>query len=1084
MLSCVVVFVPFLLILKWGIFMKVAKLSMIVSFALNAFILSACGGGGSTIITPEKPAAEEPTSPANVDPSPQQPSEPEPQGSSELEPQKTDTNFNLTVLDAYINKAYVFADLNENYKHDEDEPYAETDGKGNVKLLIKNELLENRSYIRMITIAQNGAETDTMGEKGKLGKDLVMSRIVFLDQNSDDSNFVITPFSTLADVIASKYAKKQQQNVDQSNYDRASSDFASSLGVDADSVDKDFNDQSAAKGSSDLINTLIASEIIANNGLLPSNIEDLENKINNPFVTEESINRDAGAFKDDIQKITDGLNDGKVKSALDRAKKQMSLSFNHLSSGATDEWGCGTTDDGTVSCWGVASWGVLGDPAAYKPSGADDFSSQPVPVVARIDDRYVPLNGVVKVAGGNIHACALNKDGEVYCWGGNYHGQLGTVPLDQNISYNNGDPIKNTESPKYAQRVLAGQQEKETGYKYLTNIADITLGHNNTCALTNDGEVYCWGENSSYQLGGRYEGYEKKYHHQVYSRGYDHDDGYIDMTADFYSVVQVPVKLKFPDSVKKVLSISSGTDNHCAVVENADPSDKHNLYCWGADYNGVITGNTEQYKGTVQNKYEGKLKTEDVHYSIEEPWNWSLYETGGDFTYIFGQPITLIKNRDIQISEDHWEKKEFENVTNVASTYYMDYMVLSFKDDPNIYWANGYTITPWYEPDSNKTVNSISANNESKQVCAVIGDENELICAGSNKYGLLGRGSDPTVLEESDEFKPVVDSSDNPLKGVRDVSIRKRSVCANIEVSSEDSLIKTNLYCWGSSTFGQLAFNDHDGGFSYVDTAFAWDNGSNRYFDKDTRYQTKAVNVTQILAAEQYQGQLFFVGDYADSKWTDYLEMTYDEGSDLWNFELDLSADKDYKFKLSKDKSQAGAWGLCSSNPAAQQLCINENPDAEGATFSVDTRGQYLLRAALNVFDKQKIDFSLNKIAFDALYFVGEYSFTNWNLGGDGFLPLDYDPDLKEWSILLEFTDEELQNHPDGMYKICPVNNWNGTCWGKCSEADGSGKLCVNKSADGNANLKVPESGTYIMKIKGTAIDPYYLSYELTRVVD
>ena len=150
MLSCVfVVFVPFLLILKWGIFMKVAKLSMIVSFALNAFILSACGGGGSTIITPEKPAAEEPTSPANVDPSPQhpsdsnpqeQPSESEPQGSSEPEPQKTDTNFNLTVLDAYINKAYVFADLNENYKHDEDEPYAETDGKGNVKLLIKNGL--------------------------------------------------------------------------------------------------------------------------------------------------------------------------------------------------------------------------------------------------------------------------------------------------------------------------------------------------------------------------------------------------------------------------------------------------------------------------------------------------------------------------------------------------------------------------------------------------------------------------------------------------------------------------------------------------------------------------------------------------------------------------------------------------------------------------------------------------------------------------------------------------------------------------------------------------------------------------------
>jgi alpha-tubulin suppressor-like RCC1 family protein len=72
---------------------------------------------------------------------------------------------------------------------------------------------------------------------------------------------------------------------------------------------------------------------------------------------------------------------------------------------------CARRRDGTVWCWGSNQHGELGDGTAVdrgKPAPVVDLGS-----------------GVIEVAAGTSHTCARKKDGEVWCWGFNAHGQLG-----------------------------------------------------------------------------------------------------------------------------------------------------------------------------------------------------------------------------------------------------------------------------------------------------------------------------------------------------------------------------------------------------------------------------------------------------------------------------------------------------------------------------------------------------------------------------------------------------------------------------------------------------------------------------------
>ncbi|MBQ8708845.1 MAG: hypothetical protein IJ523_12225 [Succinivibrionaceae bacterium] len=112
---------------------------------------------------------------------------------------------------------------------------------------------------------------------------------------------------------------------------------------------------------------------------------------------------------------------------------------------------------------------------------------------------------------------------------------------------------------------------------------------------------------------------------------------------------------------------------------------------------------------------------------------------------------------------------------------------------------------------------------------------------GSNTepcYGVLGTGNDN---DPGHLFTPMIDDK-TPLANVVDVSVTPFSVCATATVvDSKGNLTTENqLYCWGSSIYGQLGFDNGDGGFSMDDVNNEWTGtGYNKYLIKATRIEKR-----------------------------------------------------------------------------------------------------------------------------------------------------------------------------------------------------------------------------------------------------
>jgi len=116
-----------------------------------------------------------------------------------------------------------------------------------------------------------------------------------------------------------------------------------------------------------------------------------------------------------------------------------------------------------VQCWGSNQRGQLGI--------GSELSSASAPVSALGLEK-----GVVQVATGASHSCALLADATVKCWGFNSHGQLGTGNTE------------NQTSPTLVQG-LSGE------------VVALNLGDEYSCALLKGGQLMCWGRNSNGQLG-------------------------------------------------------------------------------------------------------------------------------------------------------------------------------------------------------------------------------------------------------------------------------------------------------------------------------------------------------------------------------------------------------------------------------------------------------------------------------------------------------------------------------------------------------------------------------------------------------
>jgi hypothetical protein len=140
---------------------------------------------------------------------------------------------------------------------------------------------------------------------------------------------------------------------------------------------------------------------------------------------------------------------------------------------------CALTSGGGVKCWGSNGNGQLGN-------GTTTDHHTPVDVCADAT-CHSPLTGVIAIATGMFHACALTNTGGVKCWGRNYEGELG-----------DGTVITQTPEGRTTPTDVCADV---TCASPLSGVVAVTAGSVHTCALTSGGAVKCWGWNGDGQLG-------------------------------------------------------------------------------------------------------------------------------------------------------------------------------------------------------------------------------------------------------------------------------------------------------------------------------------------------------------------------------------------------------------------------------------------------------------------------------------------------------------------------------------------------------------------------------------------------------
>jgi alpha-tubulin suppressor-like RCC1 family protein len=139
---------------------------------------------------------------------------------------------------------------------------------------------------------------------------------------------------------------------------------------------------------------------------------------------------------------------------------------------------CALLDNGSVKCWGDNDSGQLGQgDVSNRGDGPGEMG-----------DALLPVNlehPAVGIAAGAFHSCVLLDNGSVKCWGYNYYGELG---LGDQV--NRGNTPGGMGSALPAVSLAAGR-----------TATAIEAGTFHTCALLDDGGLKCWGDNGDGQLG-------------------------------------------------------------------------------------------------------------------------------------------------------------------------------------------------------------------------------------------------------------------------------------------------------------------------------------------------------------------------------------------------------------------------------------------------------------------------------------------------------------------------------------------------------------------------------------------------------
>ena len=220
---------------------------------------------------------------------------------------------------------------------------------------------------------------------------------------------------------------------------------------------------------------------------------------------------------------------------------------------------CGATGSSALYCWGENESGRLGDGTT---------ADRTTPTQIGTDQSWATVNT------GYDHTCAVTTSGVGYCWGDNTNGKLGTddpASVDQ-LSPTAVSGSYSWKSISAGESFSCGVTTAAEGYCWGQNFYGqlgigtrsnldvitavptlvngshswkmISVGQSHACGITNSDQAYCWGNNTSSELG----------------------DGSTEIRPS-------PTLVSGGHTWQ---SISAGVSHTCAVTASGD------AYCWGA----------------------------------------------------------------------------------------------------------------------------------------------------------------------------------------------------------------------------------------------------------------------------------------------------------------------------------------------------------------------------------------------------------------------------------------------------------------------------------------------------------------------
>jgi alpha-tubulin suppressor-like RCC1 family protein len=192
---------------------------------------------------------------------------------------------------------------------------------------------------------------------------------------------------------------------------------------------------------------------------------------------------------------------------------------------------CVVTPTGLVGCAGYNREGQLGDGTTED--------RRALRVVSELHD-------IESVAAGGAFTCALQRSGQVWCWGENVSGQVSGESL----------------TPATPQLVHG-----------LRDIVEIAAGGDHACARDRDGAVWCWGCGLNGQLGNG----DRRAPSRSVGEQSTHE--WVDTLS-----ARMPVRVSGMPAATKLAAGSAGTCNaHTCAIDAAG-----RVWCWGEDRGGAI----------------------------------------------------------------------------------------------------------------------------------------------------------------------------------------------------------------------------------------------------------------------------------------------------------------------------------------------------------------------------------------------------------------------------------------------------------------------------------------------------------------